>query len=85
VTCLLYTLVYFRQGRHNSVSISTRYGLDGPRIESRWGTRYFVPVQTDPGAHIASYIKGIGSFLGVKRPGRGVDHQPSIAEVKERL
>jgi len=29
---------------------------------------------------------GIGSFTGVKQPGRSVDHPPlSIAEVKERL
>jgi hypothetical protein len=24
-------------GRDKSVGIATRYGLDGPRIESRWG------------------------------------------------
>ena len=24
-------------GRDNSVGIATRYGLDGPGIESRWG------------------------------------------------
>jgi hypothetical protein len=29
---------------------------------------------------------GTGSFLGVKRPGRGVDHPPpSSAEIKERV
>jgi len=29
---------------------------------------------------------GTGSFLGVKRPGSGVDHSlPSSAEVKERV
>jgi hypothetical protein len=29
---------------------------------------------------------GTGSFPGVKRPGRGVDHQPSnSAEVEERV
>ena len=26
-----------RMGRDSSVGIATRYGLDGPRIESRWG------------------------------------------------
>jgi hypothetical protein len=26
-----------------------------------------------------------GSFLGVKRPGRDVDHPPSNGEVKERV
>jgi len=28
------------------------------------------------GAHPASYTMGIRSFLGVKRPGRGIDHPP---------
>jgi len=37
-------------------------------------------------AHPASYTMGTGSFVGVKRPGRGVDHPPtSSAEVKERV
>jgi hypothetical protein len=62
------------RGRDSSVGIATRYGLDGPGIESRWGARFSAPVQTGPGAHPASYTKGIGSFPGVERPGRGVDH-----------
>jgi len=66
-------------GRDSVVGIATRYGLDGPR-------RFSTPVQTDPGVHPASYIMGTGSFLGVKRPGLGVDHPPPpIAEVKERV
>jgi hypothetical protein len=64
-------------GRDSSVGIATRYGLDRPEIESRWGARSSAPVQTEPGAHPASYIMGAGSFPGVKRPGRGVDHPPS--------
>jgi hypothetical protein len=48
--------------------------------------RFFAPVQTDPGAHPASYTMGTGSLssLGVKWPGCDVDHllTPS-AEVKE--
>jgi hypothetical protein len=51
-------------------------------IESRWGARFSAPVQTGPGAHPASCTKGTGSFLGVKRPGRGADHPPpSSAEI----
>jgi hypothetical protein len=47
------------------------------------GARFFAPVQTGPGAHPASCTKGTGSFLGVKRPGRGADHpHPPSAEVK---
>jgi len=59
--------------------------MDGLGIESRWvGAGLSAPVQTGPGTHPASYTMGIGSFLGVKRPGRGDDHPPpSSAEVKE--
>jgi hypothetical protein len=71
-------------GRDSSVGIVTRYRLDGPGIESRWGARFSAPVQTGHGAHPASYKMGIGSFPGVKWPGRGADHAPtSIAEVNE--
>jgi len=48
------------------------------------GKRFSAPVQPGPGAHPASYTMGTGSSLGVKRPGRGVDHPPqSNAEIKE--
>ena len=73
-------------GRDGSVGMATRYGLNGSGIESRWGARFSAPVQTGPGAHPASYTMGTGSFPGVKRPRRGVDHPPpSSAEVKERV
>jgi hypothetical protein len=43
-------------------------------------------VPTGPEAHPASYTKDTGTFLGVKRPERGVDHPtPPIAKVKERV
>ena len=72
--------------RDKSVGIATRHGLDGPGIESRWGARFFAPVQTGPGAHPASYAMGAGSFTVVKRPGRGFDHPPpSSADVKETV
>ena len=73
-------------GRDSSVGTATRYGMDGPGIESRWRARFSVPVQTFPGVHPASGTMGTGSFQGVKRPGRGVDHPPPFrAEVKERV
>ena len=73
-------------GRNSAVGIATRYGLDGPGIESRWGARFSAPVQPGPGAYPASYTMGTGSFSGVKRPGRGVDHPPpSSAEVEGRV
>jgi len=43
----------------------TRYGLDGPRIESQWRARFSAPVQTGCGAHSASYTMGNGTFPGV--------------------
>jgi len=67
------------KGRGSSAGITTRYGLDGPGIESRWQARFSAPVQIDPGSHSASYTMGTGSFPGVKRPGRGVDHPPHLA------
>ena len=70
-------------GRDSSVGIAIRYGRgSGDRIPE-WA-KFSAPVQTGPEAHPASYTVGTGSFLGVKRPGRGVDHRPpSSAEVKE--
>jgi hypothetical protein len=65
--------------------------LSGPRVWQAWdmhnpsGGRDFQH-QTGPGAYPASCTMGTGSFPGVKRPGRGVDHPPpSSAEVKERV
>jgi len=50
------------------------------------GAKFSGPVHASPGAHPTSYTMGTGSFLGVKRPGRGVDDPPpSGAEVKERV
>ena len=50
------------------------------------GVIFSAPVQPGPGAHPASYTMGTGSFPGVKRPERGIDHSPpSNAEVKERV
>jgi hypothetical protein len=41
--------------------------------------RFFVQVQTGPGAHPESCTMGTGSFPGVKRPGRGAEHPPLLA------
>jgi hypothetical protein len=50
------------------------------------GARFSAPVQNGPGAHPASYTMATRSFLGVKHPGRGVDHPPpSSSDVKERV
>ena len=82
----LTTLCQLLRGRDNTVGIATRYGKDGPGIELQWGARFSTPVQTGPGAQPASYTTGTGSFLGVKRPGRGVGYpSTSSAEVEGRV
>ena len=63
-------------GWDSSVGIATRYWLDGPGIDSRWGARFSAPVRTGTGANPASCTMGIGSFPGVKRPGLGADRPP---------
>jgi hypothetical protein len=72
-------------GRDSSVGITTRYGLDGPRIESRWGAWFSAPAQTSPRAHPSSYTIDTGSFLGVGAEARRWPSAPSSAEVKERV
>jgi hypothetical protein len=72
--------------QYRSVCIATCYSLDSPGTESRWGARFSAPVETYPEAHIISHTVSTGSFPGVKRPGRAIDHPPtSSAEVKERV
>jgi len=43
------------------------------------GARFYETVQTGSKVHPASCTMGTGSFPGVKRPGRGVDHPPHLA------
>jgi len=57
-------------GSGSSVGIAIELRAGRSRIESRLG-RDFPPVQTGPGAHLASCKLGTGSFPGVKC-GRGV-------------
>jgi len=54
-----------------------RAGRFGDRIPV--GTRFSAPVQTSTETHPASYTMDTGSFPGVKRAGRGVDHPPHLA------
>jgi len=61
------------------VGIATRYGLDGPGIESWWGRGVDFP-------HPASCTIGTGSFPGVKQMRHGFNHPPpSSTKVKERV
>ena len=69
----LFVSIYLRSSyvldRDSSVGVATRYGLDGPGIESRWGARFSASVHTSPGAHPASHTVGTGSFPGGKAAG----------------
>ena len=80
-TCFEFVIPAF-VGRDSAVGIATRYGLDGPGIESLWGARF-----SAPWGPIVLLCNGKRfSFQFTKRPGRGVDHPPQPrAEVKERV
>ena len=68
--------------RDGAVGVVTRYGLDGPGIDDIFRTR----PDRSWGPRSLLYNGYRVSFLGVKRPGRGVDYPPpSSAEVKERV
>jgi hypothetical protein len=77
---LYYPNIYFNMAgkdRNSSVCIPTRYGLDVPRIESRWRRDFphkFRPIPM-----------GTGVFPSVKWPGCGVDHPPLYRRDKERV
>jgi hypothetical protein len=76
--------------RDSVVGIETRYGLDGPGIESRWGRDFphrSKPTlgPTQPCVQWVPNSSRLGGGGG-EPPGSGVDHPPpSSAEVKERV
>ena len=63
----------------SAVGIASRYGLDVPVIESWWGRDFLHRSRPALRPTPASYTMGTGSFLGVKRLGRDVDHPPPLA------
>ena len=69
MVCIIYEMTLVFVSRDSVVGIATRYGLDGPGIESRWMARFSAPVQNGPGAHPASYTMGKGVFTGGKAAG----------------
>jgi hypothetical protein len=74
-TSLPFILIYVRS-RDSSVGIATRYGLEGPGIESRWERDS--PHTSEPAVRPTQppiqWVPGVSR--GVKRPGRGVNHPP---------
>jgi hypothetical protein len=71
--------------RDSSVGIASRYGLDRPVIESRWGGEIFRTCPDRPcGPAILLYNGYRVSLLGLKHPRRASGHRtPSSAEVEE--
>jgi hypothetical protein len=66
--------------------IVTRYGLNGPGIESPWGRDFPQPSRPALGPTKTPVQWVPGHSLGVKRQGSGVNlPPPSNAEVKERV
>jgi hypothetical protein len=74
-----------REGRYSSVGIATRYGLDGPGIESRWMGDF--PHLSRPAmGPTQPHIKWVPGLLRAKAAGHGVDYpQPFKVDVKERV
>jgi len=73
---------------YSSVGTATRYGLDGPGIESRLQRDF--PHTSRPALGSTQppvrWVLGLSGGGGVNRRGRVVDHPlPSSAEVKERV
>jgi hypothetical protein len=67
-----------------SAGTLTCYGLDGPGFEARWGDIF----RTHPDRHRdpPNILQNeyCVSFLGIKRPRRGADHQqPSSVGLKD--
>ena len=69
----------------SSVGIETRYGLDCPGIESRWGRDFLHPSRPGlgPTQPPRQWVTGLSRG---KATGRGVDQpHPSTAQVKETV
>jgi hypothetical protein len=68
----IFSLSYHKRG-----AVIAQSTQSGDRIPV--GGRFSASAQTGPVAHPASYTMGTGSFQGVRRPGRGVDHPHHLA------
>ena len=67
------------EGRNGSVGKATHKRLDGPGFEPRWGEILRTRPDRCRGPPSLLYVGCRISFLGVKRPGRDVDHPPCLA------
>jgi len=77
------------RGWDRAIVTATRYRMDGPGFETRWGlARDSLRRPSRPALQPTQplYNGNRVSFPGVKRPGRGDDYPPPCnADVKERL
>jgi hypothetical protein len=73
----LWAFQVYEIGLYSEVGIVTRYGLEGPGIESRWGLDFQHPSRRPWGPPSLLYNGHRLSFTGVKQPWRCVDHPPS--------
>ena len=63
----------------SSVGIATGYGLDGPGIESRWGSEIFRTCPDRPWGPPSLLYNGYRVFPeGKERPGRDADSSPLL-------
>jgi len=82
---MLFFFFIFKVARNSSGDIKTRYGLDGPEIEPRWGRDFKHPSEPILGP-AASHTIVAGPFPRVNWVKRDVDHPPpSKAQVKEKV
>jgi hypothetical protein len=78
LTPALLRVLFPKQGWNSSAGIATRYGLDGPEVEFRWGRDFPHPSRPalGPTQPLIQWVPGL--FPGVKRPGHGGDHPPHL-------
>lgn len=65
--------------RDSSFGTAIRYKVQGPGIEPRWTRDFLHPSRPAFLAHPASHTTGTGSFPGVQRSGRGLNHPPTAS------
>jgi hypothetical protein len=79
IIIVIIIIIIITVGRDSSVGIATRYEVDGAGIECRYGRRIPYLSRQALGPKQPPIQRLPGPFLGVKRPGRGVDQPPHIA------
>ena len=67
----IYARIRHLEGRNSSVGVATRYGLDGPGIESRWGRVFQHPSRPALGSTQPPVLQG-GPGHSRGESGRGV-------------